>query len=92
MAWVDVIPLLTVVGANLGTVILLYNNLDKKIDENRKETTDILKGIQSEMKDFHIKLATQDRDFHVKMAQQDLEFKTRICAIEEKRNSIILGK
>lgn len=36
-------------------------------------------AIQAEMKDFHTKLATQD-----------LEFKMRLCAIEEKRNNIIL--
>lgn len=73
MIWADAIPLMTVIGANLGTVIFLYNNLDKKIEENRKETNEILRGIQTEMKEFHTKLATQD-----------LEFKMRLCAIEER--------
>ena len=73
MTLIDFIPLMTVVASNLGTVLFLYNNLDKKIDENRKDTNEILKGIQTEMKEFHTKLATQD-----------LEFKMRLCAIEEK--------
>ena len=56
MHWELVISVFTVVAANLGTVLILYINLDKKIDENRRESNDILKAIQAEMKDFHGRL------------------------------------
>lgn len=72
----DITHILTVfaiIATNLGTVIALFLNTDRKIEEHRKETNDILKGIQQEMKDFHVKLALQDQ-----------EFKMRLCAIEER--------
>lgn len=78
MDWAQVLTVFAIVATNLITVITLYIHQDNKM-------TTIISAIQSEMKDFHLRLATQDRDFHVKMAQQDLEFKTRLCAIEEKR-------
>jgi len=74
MDWTQFITVFAVIATNLGTVIALYMQLDRKIDENRKETTSILLGIQLEMKEFHTKLALQD-----------MEFKMRLCAIEEKR-------
>lgn len=56
-----------VVIANLGTVIAFYLHLDKKLDENRKETNEILKGIAFEMKDFHGKLcAIEERNHAVR--------------------------
>ncbi len=73
MDWLHFTTIFAVVATNLGTVILLYCQLDRKIDENRRETVEILKGIQSEMKEFHAKLAVQD-----------IEFKMRLCAIEER--------
>lgn len=39
----------------------------------REETQAILKSIQDEMKDFHLRLALQDQ-----------EFKMRLCSIEER--------
>ena len=56
MGIVEVITVFAIVATNLGTVIALYVNMDKKLDENRKETNDILRGIQEEMKDFHGRL------------------------------------
>lgn len=41
-----------------GMSISMHNALDKKLDENRKETNDILRAIQQEMKDFHGRLCT----------------------------------
>ena len=73
MDWTQVLTVFAVIATNLGTIIALYIQLDKKIDENRKETSQILMGIQNEMKDFHTKLALQDQ-----------EFKMRLCAIEER--------
>lgn len=74
MHWELVIAVFTVVVANLSTVLILYTNLDKKIDENRKElstkidenrreTIEIIKSIQIEIKEFH----------------------GRLCAIEERK-------
>jgi len=73
MDWSQILTVFAVIATNLGTVLTLYCQLDKKIDENRRETNDIIKSIQTEMKDFHIKLATQD-----------MEFKMRLCSIEER--------
>ena len=42
--------------------------------QNQKENRNLIDAIQTEMKDFHIKLALQDQ-----------EFKMRLCAIEEGR-------
>ena len=33
-----------------------FLHLDKKLDENRKETNSLVKAIQDEMKDFHNRL------------------------------------
>lgn len=38
------------------SIIGMYWNLDRKIDENRKETNNILKAIQEEIKEFHGRL------------------------------------
>ena len=75
MQWEQILTVFAVIATNLGTVLTLYIQLDKKLDENRKETNEILKGIASEMKEFHTKLALQDQ-----------EFKMRLCAIEQERN------
>lgn len=59
------IQTLTIIGANfvllmgmLATYITLYLNLDAKLESNRKDTNEILKGIQAEMKDFHGRLVS----------------------------------
>lgn len=74
MDWSQVLTVFAVIATNLGTVIALYIQLDKKLDENRKElsnkidenrreTNDILKAIQIEMKDFHGRLcAIEERN------------------------------
>lgn len=67
MEWTQV---LTILGGNTALFLWAtrqartdFLHLDKKMDENRKETSQILKGIQqevqgiqSEMKDFHNRL------------------------------------
>lgn len=60
MDWSQV---LAIIGANLvliigmiGTVIGIWLHQDKKIDENRKESSDLLRAIQAEIKDFHGRL------------------------------------
>lgn len=67
MDWIQV---LTIVGANialilsmLSTVVSIWMNMDKKFEQNRKETNEILKGIAQEMKDFHGRLcAIEERN------------------------------
>lgn len=58
MDWTQVLTVFAVIATNLGTIIALYIQLDRKIDENRKDTTLILMGIQQEMKDFHGRLCS----------------------------------
>lgn len=59
----QLITIFAIVATNLGTVIFLHCHLDSKIDSNRRETNEILKGIQDEMKDFHNRLiAIEERN------------------------------
>lgn len=55
----DIIQVLTLVGvavANIGTTITLFLWSTSHADENRKESNRILEAIQAEMKDFHGRL------------------------------------
>jgi hypothetical protein len=77
MEWTQV---LTILVGNIGMILWStrqartdFLHLDRKLEENRKETNQIVKAIQEEIKDFHLKLALQDQ-----------EFKMRFCAIEER--------
>lgn len=63
MNWDQILTVFAVIATNLGTVLALYINLDKKMDENRKETNSILEAIRQEMKDFHGRLERQDAEF-----------------------------
>lgn len=56
MDWTQILTVFAVIATNLGTIIALYCQMDKKLDEHRRETTAILMGIQAEMKDFHGRL------------------------------------
>jgi hypothetical protein len=60
MDWSQV---LTVLGGNMAMFLWAvrqgrsdFLHLDKKLDENRKETNNLIKAIQEEMKDFHERL------------------------------------
>lgn len=56
MAGLEVLTVFAIMATNLGTVIALHLNLDKKLDEYRKGTDQILNGIRLEVKDFHGRL------------------------------------
>ncbi len=63
MGIVEVMTIFAIVAANIGTVIALYIQQDKKTEEHRKETSDILRAIQQEMKEFHGRLcAIEERN------------------------------
>mgnify|MGYP001585291678 CR=1 FL=1 len=63
MGLIEVMTIFAIVAANIGTVIALYIQQDKKTEEHRKETSDILRAIQQEMKDFHGRLcAIEERN------------------------------
>jgi len=60
MDWSQV---LTIIAANMSVFLWAtrqarsdFLHLDKKIDENRKEVTQIIKAIQEETKEFHNRL------------------------------------
>lgn len=60
MDWTQV---LTIAGTNIALFLFAtrqartdYLHLDRKLEENRKETTQIVKAIQDEVKDFHNRL------------------------------------
>lgn len=54
--WTQVLTVFAIVATNVVTVVTLYLHTDSKIESNRRETNDILRGIQDEMKDFHSRL------------------------------------
>ena len=56
MDWTQILTVFAVIATNLGTVITLYCQMDKKLDEHRRETQSIIKAIQEEVKDFHNRL------------------------------------
>jgi hypothetical protein len=56
MEWTQALTVFAIVATNLGTVIVLHCHTDKKMEEHRMETQNILKGISEEMKDFHGRL------------------------------------
>ena len=62
----DMIQVLTVIGvavANIGTTITLFIWATSHAEENRKEFARILEAIQQEMKDFHGRLcAIEERN------------------------------
>lgn len=60
MDWLQV---LTILGGNISLFLWStrqsrsdFLHLDKKLDEHRKETNSIIKSIQEEIKDFHMRL------------------------------------
>jgi hypothetical protein len=67
MDWTQILTVFAVIATNLGTIITLYCQMDKKMDEHRRETTAILMSIQQEMKDFHGRLERQDAEFKAHM-------------------------
>lgn len=69
MDWTQVLTVFAVIATNLGTIIALYCQMDRKIDEHRKDTLQMLMGIQSQIHAVH----TEMKDFH-----------GRLCAIEER--------
>lgn len=74
MHWDQILTVFAVIATNLGTVLALYLNLDRKLEENRKETNDILKSIRDEMTEFHQVI----RDFHGRQERIDAEFKAHL--------------
>lgn len=63
MDWTQVLTVFAVIATNIGTIIALYCQMDRKFDEHRRDTTMILMSIQTEMKDFHGRLcAIEERN------------------------------
>ena len=79
MDWEQILTVFAVIATNLGTVITLYCQMDRKLDDHRKETTLILQGIHQEMKEFHGRLERQDAEFKGRLEKQDAEFKGRLA-------------
>jgi hypothetical protein len=63
MDWAQVLTVFAVIAINLGTIIALYIQMDKKMDEHRKDTMNFFNSIQIEMRDFHGRLcAIEERN------------------------------
>lgn len=65
----QILSLIIIMGTVSGITIPFYIQSSNQISAIRED----VRAIQTEMKDFHTKLAVQD-----------LEFKMRLCAIEER--------
>jgi hypothetical protein len=72
MTWEQVLTIFAIVATNVGTIIALYVHSDNKMDANRKETNEILRGIQLEIRGIQAEM----KDFH-----------GRLCAIEERKKA-----
>lgn len=66
MEWTQVI---TILGGNLGMFLWAtrqsradYLYLDKKMDDNRREITSLIREIHNEMKDFHNRLCDIEKE------------------------------
>jgi hypothetical protein len=73
MHWNEVLTVFAVIATNLGTVIALYIQTDKKIDENRKETDNKIEVFRVETRAMITAIQQEMKDFH-----------GRLCAIEER--------
>lgn len=80
MHWNEVLTVFAVIATNLGTVIALYIQTDKKIDENRKETDVKLDAIRTETRALIMAIQQDVKAIQVEMK----DFHGRLCAIEER--------
>jgi hypothetical protein len=63
LQWQPIIEIAVVMIMIFGSNIFLYLHTDSRTEENRRENTAILQGIQQEMKDFHGRLcAIEERN------------------------------
>jgi predicted nucleic acid-binding Zn-ribbon protein len=73
MDWNQILTVLAVVLANLGTIIALYMHLDNKTESTLKGMQASIEAINADSKQFQQALLHEIRDFH-----------GRLCAIEER--------
>jgi len=78
--WTQALTVFVIMATNFGTLIGLYIHTDKKIEEGRKETNEIIKTVHEEMKQFNESMRQEMNQFHNAM----LQFHGRVCAIEER--------
>jgi len=78
MDWIQV---LTILGGNLGAFLWAtkqaradFLHLDKKLDENRKETTLLVRAIEEDSRKFRDAMLQESKDFH-----------NKLCSIEGKK-------
>lgn len=77
----DIIQVLTLIGvaiANIGTTITLFMWATNHAAEDKRAMLSIMKSIQDEMKDFHGRLEKIDAEFKGRMEKQDAEFKAHL--------------
>lgn len=63
MDWTQALVVGGMFAANIITVITLFIHSDSKMHANQKETSDLIRAIHDEMKDFHGRLcAIEERN------------------------------
>jgi hypothetical protein len=78
MDWTQVLTVFAVIATNLGTIIALYIQLDKKLDVQRAETTTRLDASRTETNAILLGIQQEIKDFHGKMERLDAEFKSHL--------------
>jgi len=79
MDWIQV---LTILGGNLGAFLWAtrqaradFLHLDRKLDENRKETTQLCKTIEEDSRKFRDAMLFESKDFHNRLCEIEMSKK-----------------
>lgn len=61
--WQQMIELIVVMMTILGSTIPLFIQTDNKLESNRQETNALIKSIQADIRDFHVRLEKIDAEY-----------------------------
>ena len=81
----QVLTIFVVIATNLGTVLALYFQLDKKLEENRKETNTLLDQSKRETSAILDQSRKETSAILEAIRQEMKDFHGRLCAIEERK-------
>lgn len=98
MHWDQILTVFAIIATNLGTVLALYMQLDRKLEENRKEANDRLEENRKETNDRleenrkeaseRLEESRRETNDILKVIHAEIkEFHGRLCSIEERTKS-----
>lgn len=68
--WIPVIELAVLAFTTLGTTITLFIHSENKTDKYTERSELVIEGIRQDLREFHVKLATQDAEFKAYLMHQ----------------------